>query len=774
MSGRDEIFQQAMNQGHNAAWDQAWDKAAGYYRQALEEFPNHPSALTSLGLALYELGQFDTSLHFYMQAVRATPQDPLPVEKISQIYDRLGNIERAGAAAYQAAELYLKNRDVNKAIENWTRATHLQPENQKAHSRLAMVFERLGRKNEAVIEYLALAGLHQHAKEREKALRAVNQALQISPGNIQAMDAMTMLRQNEPLPLPRYSRTTEPSTGLGSEWQLSAPKTETQTGKKQDPVAATTQKSLAVLAGMMFETAVEDGQEASNRRGFQALMRGSSGTSRSADRTRVQLHISQVVELQTQQNYAQALDELERAIDAGLDHPAAYFDLALLQARTGQVEDAQRNLQYAVQNPEFALGARLLLGQILQSKSRLREAAVAYMQALSLADASLLPNDEAEELRQLYEPLIEAQNQETDTAALRQVCDNIVGLLMQADWRENLEQARKQLSVPEEGGSPLPLAEVLTQSRSSQIVESLSRIHQLERKGHLRSAVEEAYHALEFAPTYLPLHAHMAELLLKQGQLNEGLSKLLVVAQSYSMRGESRRAIQMYRRVIELAPMDLTPRLRLIDQLVAMGQIEDALNEYMDSAEAYYNLADLEKARLTYNEAMKLAQQSKVDRSWQVRILHRMADIDQQSLDWRQALRIHEQIRNLQPDDEKARTSLVELNSRLGQEARAMAELDNYLIHLRNLGQLEKGLNFLEGLNQEDPSRLWVRRRLAEFYGVLGRASEAIQIWDALGDKLVENGDISGAIQAVEAILVLRPPNAAQYQQLLAQLRSRV
>lgn len=773
MSGRDEIFQQAMSQGHNAAWDQAWDKAAGYYRQALEEFPNHPSALTSLGLALFELGQFDTSLHFYMQAVKAAPIDPLPVEKISQIYEYLGNIERARAASYQAAELYLKNRDVNKAIENWTRTTRLQPENQKAHNRLAMVFERLGRKTEAVAEYLALAALHQRAREFEKAQRAVNQALHLSPGNIQAMDAMNLLRQNEPLPLARPQSTVDQAASLSSVRQLAAPKTETKAEKKLDPVAEATQRGLAVLAEMMFESGEEEGPEAAARRGLQALVRGSGGSTRSADRTRIQLHITQVVDQQTQQNYAQALDELERAIDAGLDHPAAYFDLAYLQTRTGQIENAQRNLQYAVQHPEFALGARLLLGQILQSKSRLKEAAVAYMQALSLADASLLPSEQAEELRQLYEPLIEAQNQEAEIAALKQVCDNIVGLLIQPDWRESLEQARQQLTVPEEGGSPLPLAEVLTQARSSQIVESLSRIHQLERKGHLRSAIEEAFHALEFAPTYLPLHAHMAELLLKQGQLEEGLAKLLVVAQSYSIRGEARRAIQIYKRVIELAPMDVTPRMRLIDQLVAMGQVEEALNEYMDSAEAYYNLADLEKARETYTEAMKLAQQSKVDRSWQVRILHRMADIDRQSLDWRQALRIYEQIRNLQPDDEKARTSLVDLNSRLGQEARAMAEMDNYLIHLRNLGQLEKGLNFLEGLNQEDATRLWVRRRLAEFYGVLGRTEEAIQIWDELGDKLVESGDISGAIAAVEAILALRPPNAEQYQKLLAQLRAK-
>ncbi len=55
MTGSQERFQQAMNQGHSAAWDQMWDKAVGYYKQALAEFPEHPKALTSLGLDLLEM-----------------------------------------------------------------------------------------------------------------------------------------------------------------------------------------------------------------------------------------------------------------------------------------------------------------------------------------------------------------------------------------------------------------------------------------------------------------------------------------------------------------------------------------------------------------------------------------------------------------------------------------------------------------------------------------------------------------------------------------------
>ena len=65
--------------------------------------------------------------------------------------------------AIKAAELYLNTGDVEKAIENWSRAVVINPESVVAHSRLAVVYERLRRIPQAVREYLHLASLMQHS-----------------------------------------------------------------------------------------------------------------------------------------------------------------------------------------------------------------------------------------------------------------------------------------------------------------------------------------------------------------------------------------------------------------------------------------------------------------------------------------------------------------------------------------------------------------------------------------------------------------------------------
>ena len=133
-----------MNEGHSAAWDQEWDKAIASYRKALEEFPDQPKALNSLGLALYQVGQFEEALQTYQYVAKLSPNDPVPFEKVAQLSERLGDLKMAVEAAMRAADLYLNQRDADKALENWVRVTTLNPEHAAAHSRLALVHEKHG------------------------------------------------------------------------------------------------------------------------------------------------------------------------------------------------------------------------------------------------------------------------------------------------------------------------------------------------------------------------------------------------------------------------------------------------------------------------------------------------------------------------------------------------------------------------------------------------------------------------------------------------------
>ncbi|MGD0708615.1 MAG: hypothetical protein ABSA51_09190, partial [Anaerolineaceae bacterium] len=209
---------------------------------------------------------------------------------------------------------------------------------------------------------------------------------------------------------------------------------------------------------------------------------------------------------------------------------------------------------------------------MMLNTGRFSEAAIAYLHALSLADVELAGEEHADELRQLYETIFEAQSNEKDEAVLRKLCETISNQLMRADWRDYLTKARQELPQQSEGSPLMPLAEMLLETSGSQVVEALAQIRQLAGMKKYRSAMEEAFTALPFAPTYLPLHTQMGELLISEGRTTEAVEKFLITSQLYSLRGEAAQAVRLLNRVTQMAPMDLSIRSRLIELLTSQGR----------------------------------------------------------------------------------------------------------------------------------------------------------------------------------------------------------
>ena len=524
MSGRDDVFQKAMNEGHSAAWDQEWNKAASAYRTALQEMPDNPKALNSLGLALFQQGNYEESLQIYKRVAQLTPQDPSPMEKLAQLFERTGHIKEAIDAAFRAADLFLNQRDVDKAIENWVRVTSLEPEHVLAHSRLALAHERLDHKPQAVAEYIAVASLVQRTGNVEKTTELVNKALQIMPDSAEAKQAQTILRSGQLLPKPLRPKGGTGPIAMAQVKQLDQPKKQADSGL--DPIAEARQKSLTRLAEILFEYTTDDGAAIQARRGLQALMRGTGQLSLQAnEQSKVVLHLGAAIDSQSKGKDAQAAEELEHALEAGFNHPALYFDLGLLRSTGDRQETALRHLAHAVKHNDFNLAARLLMGQINQKMGRLQAASIEFLEALKLADSAVVPAEHADEIRQMYEPFIEAQATQTDEVALKRLCANINELIMRKNWRDQLYKTREQMPKQQDSETLMPLAEVILQAQSSHVLESINLIHQLARAGKLRTAMDEAFHAMASAPTYLPLHTLMGDLLVRENHTQEAIAK---------------------------------------------------------------------------------------------------------------------------------------------------------------------------------------------------------------------------------------------------------
>jgi tetratricopeptide (TPR) repeat protein len=307
---------------------------------------------------------------------------------------------------------------------------------------------------------------------------------------------------------------------------------------------------------------------------------------------------------------------------------------------------------------------------------------------------------------------------------------------------------------------------------SSQIVTGLARAQRLVSNNDLLPALEELYYDLQLAPTEPLLHELIATMMIKRDHIDAAIEKYLLIARIYELTNNLNQAVRVLSQALQLAPTNLTVRNRLIELLFSLDRRDDAMRQYMDLAETYYRLADLEKARTTYLNVLRLSQKGETNRSWNIEVLKRIADIDLQRLDWRQALRIFDQIRGLDPEDMETRASLVELNFRLGQDAAAISELDSAVMYYDKLNKIPTALRMLSSLVGIRPDNNDLQSRLFAACRRVKSMSDAISLLDSYADEFLENGNKTAAIIHLETIIALGPPNTMEYRKVLEQLRN--
>jgi tetratricopeptide (TPR) repeat protein len=265
----------------------------------------------------------------------------------------------------------------------------------------------------------------------------------------------------------------------------------------------------------------------------------------------------------------------------------------------------------------------------------------------------------------------------------------------------------------------------------------------------------------------------MADVLIAKGQLAGAVSKYIVTAGTYQVREDVQRAIAIYSRALQIAPMNIEVREKLVGLLVQAGMIDRAMEEYIAAADSYYQLAQIDRAIETLDGALTYAGQGDPTRHWQSNILHRIGDINTQRLDWPEAIRIYSRIKRIDPQDAKARHCLVDVYFKLGQRDAALGELDELIDVYRARRQPQALLDLLRDAVQARPDELGIRMRLAKLYLDLRRTEEAIAELDAIGELQLKLGMPQEAIRTIQAIIRLGPKNVEGYRQLLAQLRGR-
>jgi len=182
-------------------------QAIGEYQQILRNDPKDQATLMTVGDLFARQGDMPQAIEYferlaeiylndgfnskaiaiYRKIAKLAPAELVPLERLADLYIQQGVLSEARPLFLQIAEAHIKANHASKAVEVLHRLLDVEPENPRVQLRLAELYNVMGQKKEAAQTYLEYAERLFGRSETEEALKLVERALEVDPGNPTAL-----------------------------------------------------------------------------------------------------------------------------------------------------------------------------------------------------------------------------------------------------------------------------------------------------------------------------------------------------------------------------------------------------------------------------------------------------------------------------------------------------------------------------------------------------------------------------------------------------------
>jgi tetratricopeptide (TPR) repeat protein len=673
---------------------------------------------------------------------------------MGDLQERMGQLDAAAETYFRAGNISASNNNLDSAIDFWLRATKLVSGHVEAHRNLADGLTQQGKTMRAARQWLTLAAIYQRRNDRDMAMQQIQKAGELVPDDPGIAGAIESLQNDTPIQPDKLGEAPHPPPTPEFDFLEEVSFEDEQFG--EDPFAMDEPELARAPTGGLVEAAQKNAlAELAN------LIFEDEGNPNT-------LLIMQAIDLQSRQDLAQAADNCRQALDAGINRPALFFNLGLLYKELGRFDEAVKMLGQSMQDNQYNISSQFALAETYQAANDLNQALKYFVEVVKSLDLQTVSGDKTHILQQQYEGLADSYIAQGDVKKINDFIAALKGFFAHPEWEKNIYLARRRMENVSENGI-MSLAEYLETPETEVIITAMALTSDYIKRNMIMTASEECLWAIQKAPFYLPLHVRLADILLKQERTDQAISKYLYVAKVFEMRGQSDQVINVYQKILRLAPMDVTVRSKLIDLYISLNNSGQALDQYLVLADSYYQLAQVDRALEKYNEASRLAASVENTDTWRLEILKRMGEIYNQRFDWPRATAAYEELVEINPNDERVQRELVDLYYKQHKTDQAIAKLDSLLAIYQRQDPL-KALDLLKELTPIHPDDMSLRQRLAITYAQNDMNQEAIAEYDALGEMQLEHGLRDQAIHTIQAILNLGPDDPEGYQRLLSKI----
>ncbi len=205
------------------------------------------------------------------------------------------------------------------------------------------------------------------------------------------------------------------------------------------------------------------------------------------------------------------------------------------------------------------------------------------------------------------------------------------------------------------------------------------------QKGQIKKAIREYEKILAEEPGDVRTLLKKGDLLVRVGDRDHAVETYLIVANAYSQQGFHLKAVAVFKQILKLDDGRIDVNLRLAEEYQNLGIIGDAMN-HLQIVAAYYDQQQMTRESLD--------------------ILRRIVDLD--------------------PENIASRIKLAELYSREEMLSEAVEEFRRAAQDLKNANRVEDYIKVAERLIYHDPSDIQLIKELANIYLQRGDTKRAL------------------------------------------------
>ncbi|MCX7690904.1 tetratricopeptide repeat protein [Thermoflexus sp.] len=751
MEGDRLRYEQALRRGHEAIWQKQWSVAIAAYREALEAFPDQPEALTGLGLACMEAGQYEGAVAAFRQLARLRPGDPTPALRLAEVYQRAGRAAEAAAHYHQAGRSFAEQGDLRRAVQAWVQAIRLEPGRVETLEALAQAYRQLHQPEAAIRVDLARARAWVQQGDLQRALEAVSAALALDPDHPQALQARDWLRAQlthrtgtGPLPMlpPRGAEAETERARAEAFWMLPPEEAEPPV----DPIRRALSLALQTLADLVFS---EDHGAFSEEEWF-----------------RINAGLGRAVDAHSRGQWREALVLYEQVLAAGLEHPALMFAVGAILAELKRCDEAASQLQPALTSSAYHLAGLLLLARCEERHGTPERAVERYLEALEYIEQELLDKGQAEGLRERYRFLRAWILRHPDQQMVLQ--KEVQQILESPTWLDRVTLIRRALDQWT-AGTPfqLTLAEALMFPEGERLLSELGQAYAWAQQGLSYSAVEEVMRIVAERP-FAPLaHLALGQLLAWGHRSQAAVGKFRALGEYFLFMEDPYMALAAFEQALRLAPLDLPTLHRFLQLSQELGDPSRTIQAFAGMADAYLQMANLEQADRICREGLDWAARQGLPGAALRPLLLRLVEIAVQRLDWAQAIEPLERLRTIDPKDLEIRWGLAEAYLRAHRLEPGLQEARDLVDQARATGRLAEAASNLEELIALFPEEPGLRQLAAQVHLELGQMESAITHLEQIGEHYLRQGRLNDARAVYQSLIQLNPDRAMHYRALM-------